>query len=306
MQLKKAIALFMTVVLVVTGCSSKKQVPKVPSIKKSEQPKSEVLYEYDLALKGYDKGSLGLSFFHNFTDEIENDGKALQIGVIIFADGYLQKYKAGDSATYEYMTPIKVKAGVKKETKMQMEDIQLDDRKDHSIHVCGVLNPSPIKKLVDYNVNHSISQLGGINVIVNQNDHYTVQKQKQVGDTSYIAISDDDLKKMHTTLDNLNQNMAIKVLQDGKEVQDYIDPSKKIVVEAAGDYGLFNVYMFVDGKPYDPQNYYPIETKPGYFSVQTIALPTDLKNHKNFFLVFAPKEQKNYVQQSDKYMIRGD
>lgn len=121
----------------------------------------------------------------------------------------------------------------------------------------------------------------------------------------FESVTEDDLKQMEVeSVDDLESNMKIVLSQNGEVIHDYIDPKKKLEVKLTGDYGEFNLYMFVDAKPYKGDEFYfPIESKKGSFSIMEIDLPMDIADYKNFFIVLAPKNAENFIEQSEHFMI---
>lgn len=301
----KLMAVYFVLILILCGCSSNQQEQVDPiEIHNDNADTTSVLYEFAHGIKGYTGTELALNDFNEFTYEINNKNKALDLGLIFFADGYLQRYKTEDEENLDYLHSISVEKSKIKDIKIIMESYQLDNKNTHSFNIGGVLNPSVIKDLASYQVNHSISQSSGISV-QSLNTDFQVKHLDKENTFSEVPITESDKQQLNiSSFDDLNQNMRIKVLQDNKEVKDYINTEKSIDIYVTGDYGLYNMYIFVDGRPYNPEEFvYPIESKKGYFSIQSLKLPVELKEKKNLFFVFAPKNTVNFIEQSERYMI---
>ena len=302
--MKKIILTVFTLILALTGCSSKTDSkPKQINTKQEDSNKTKTLYSVYLGMKDHHKGDLNLSDLHDFTFEVKCGGNHLDYGILVFMDGYLQKYKIEDEI--KDMNILSLKDKETRDFKIKIPEFKINNGSKHTIEFAGVLNPNPVDKLKEYKVNHSILPTSMMKVVSKDDDKYTAIEDKTMENIKKTQVTEDDLKNMgKMSVDDLDQNMNIHLFQNGKEIQNYINPDQKVEIKATGGYGEYNMYLFVDGHPYDSDNcYYSFETTKGYFSSMTIDLPKQIKKYKNFFVVLAPKNANNFVVQSERYMI---
>lgn len=305
--MKKIILMVFTLILALTGCSSKTDSkPNQINTKQEDSNKTKLLYNVSLGMKDHHKGDFNLLDLHDFTFEVQCKGNHLDYGILVFMDGYLQKYKIEDEI--KDMNVLSLKDKETKDFKIQIPEFKINKGSEHSIEFAGVLNPIPVDKLKEYKVNHSILPTSIMKVVSKDDDKYTAIEDKAMENIKKTQVTEADLKEMNIkSLDDMGPRMQISLFQNGKKIQNYINPDQKVEIKATGGYGEYNMYLFVDGHPYDSDNcYYSFETTKGYFSSMTIDLPKQIKKYKNFFVVFAPKNTKNITnsaEQSDKLMI---
>lgn len=218
---------------------------------------------------------------------------------MVFIDGYIQEFNLENSPKNNFQIVTISEKSLSKYT-INIDQPLVNNEVDiHTVNIAGILNPTNTFDLRDYNVEHSLSQTTNYSVQGQFKQGYDINNFKFLYPKN--NINDSIIQSLNIDSDQLSQEVYFEFLQSGETIIDTIDMGDKLKVRMFGKSGKYAIYAFVDGKLYDNK---PVSIVQIDFNKYTeLDINLDKYDCKNFFLIAASVENKDYIYQSSKFVL---